>query len=87
MSKTSSLFLSFYGKIFMAHDIFPFVNVFVVTNILTRNYHEFLFYFKFVAIYYTIYENKKLKDQQEEFIVDKIGIRFKKWYSIEIPYY
>jgi len=26
----------------MAHDIFPFVNVFVVTNILTRNYHEFL---------------------------------------------
>jgi len=26
----------------MTHDIFPFVNVFVVTNILTRNYHEFL---------------------------------------------
>ena len=26
----------------MAHDIFPFVDVFVVTNILTRNYHEFL---------------------------------------------
>ena len=26
----------------MIHDIFPFVNVFVVTNILTRNYHEFL---------------------------------------------
>ena len=29
----------------MAHDIFPFVNVFVVTNILTRNYHEFLYFF------------------------------------------
>ena len=39
----------------MTHDIFPFVNVFVDTNILTRNYHEFLFYFKLVAIYYTIY--------------------------------
>ena len=39
-------FISFiYGKIFMAHDIFPFVNVFVVTNILTRNYHEFLYFF------------------------------------------
>jgi len=34
-----------YGKIFIAHDIFPFVNVFVVTNILTRNYHEFLYFF------------------------------------------
>ena len=44
----------------MTHDIFPFVNVFVVTNILTRNYHEFLFYFKFVAIYYTIYDLKKI---------------------------
>ena len=43
----------------MTHDIFPFVNVFVVTNILTRNYHEFLFYFKFVAIYYTIYVIKR----------------------------
>ena len=43
----------------MAHDIFPFVNIFVDTNILTRNYHEFLFHFKSVAIYYTIYETKK----------------------------
>jgi len=34
-----------YDKIFMAHDIFSFVNVFVVTNILTRNYHEFLYFF------------------------------------------
>jgi len=40
---------------FMTHDIFPFVNVFVVTNILTRNYHEFYFILKFVAFYYTIY--------------------------------
>ena len=31
----------------MAHDIFPFVNVFVVTNILTRNYHEFLHFLIF----------------------------------------
>ena len=42
----------------MAHDIFPFVNIFVDTNILTRNYHEFLFHFKSVAIYYTIYDYK-----------------------------
>ena len=28
----------------MTHDIFPFVNVFVVTNILARNYHEFLYF-------------------------------------------
>ncbi len=47
----------------MAHDIFPSVNVFVVTNILTRNYHESLFYFKFVTIYYTIYEIKKSIDR------------------------
>ena len=49
----------------MAHDIFPFVNVFVVTNILTRNYHEFLFYFKLVAIYYTIYDKEKDRKEKE----------------------
>ena len=45
---------------FMTHDIFPFVNVFVVTNILTRNYHEFYFILKFVAFYYTIYHSLQL---------------------------
>ena len=40
----------------MTHDTFPFVNVFAAINILTRNYHEFLFYFKFIAIYYVIYD-------------------------------
>ena len=44
----------------MIHDIFPFVNVFVVTNILTRNYHEFYFILKFVAFYYTIYHSLQL---------------------------
>ena len=45
---------------FITHDIFPFVNVFVVTNILTRNYHEFYFILKFVAFYYTIYHSLQL---------------------------
>jgi len=40
----------------MAHDIFLFVNVFVVTNILARNYHEFLYFF--ICRYYTIYDLK-----------------------------
>ena len=42
-----------------------------------RNYFEFKIFIK----------NKKLKNQKTEFIIDKIGIRFKRWYDIEIPYY
>ncbi|MEN9439497.1 MAG: hypothetical protein RL613_994, partial [Fusobacteriota bacterium] len=57
---------------FMAHDIFPFVNIFVDTNILTRNYHEFLFHFKSVAIYYTIYDNKKLSQKDKIFILETV---------------
>ena len=43
----------------MAHDIFPFVNVFVVTNILTRNYHEFL---HFLILSQYIIQSMKYKD-------------------------
>lgn len=42
-----------------------------------RNYFEFKIFIK----------NKKLKNQKTEFTIDKIGIRFKRWYDIEIPYY
>ena len=52
-------------------------------KIRTRFYEYDINYFEFKIFI----KNKKLKDQQEEFIVDKIGIRFKRWYSIEIPYY
>ena len=52
-------------------------------KIRTRFYEYGINYFEFKIFI----KNKKLKDQQEEFIVDKIGIRFKRWYSIEIPYY
>ena len=52
-------------------------------KIRTRFYEYGINYFEFKIFI----KNKKLKDQQEEFVVDKIGIRFKRWYSIEIPYY
>ncbi len=52
-------------------------------KIETRFYEYGINYFEFKIFI----KNKKLKNQQEEFIVDKIGIRFKRWYSIEIPYY
>ena len=55
----------------MAHDIFPFVNIFVDTNILTRNYHEFLFHFKSVAIYYTIYDNIKIFNRENDLVYSK----------------
>ena len=47
----------------MAHDIFPFVNVFVVTNILTRNYHEFLYFFSLSQyILQSMYFKNKLEN-------------------------
>ena len=52
-------------------------------KIRTRFYEYDINYFEFKIFI----KNKKLKDQQEEFVVDKIGIRFRKWYDIEIPYY
>lgn len=52
-------------------------------KIRTRFYEYDINYFEFKIFI----KNKKLKNQQEEFIVDKIGIRFRKWYDIEIPYY
>ena len=45
----------------MAHDIFPFVNVFVVTNILTRNYHEFLHFLILSQYIIQSMDNKKSK--------------------------
>ena len=44
----------------MAHDIFLFVNVFVVTNILTQNYHRFLYFFCFIqSVTYYFYLDSK----------------------------
>ena len=44
----------------MAHDIFLFVNVFVVTNILTQNYHKFLYFFGFIqSVTYYFYLDSK----------------------------
>ena len=56
----------------MAHDIFPFVNVFVVTNILTRNYHEFLYFFSLSQ--YIIQSMIKLKRRSDKKIINIIKI-------------
>ena len=51
----------------MTHDIFPFVNVFVVTNILTRNYHEFL---HFLILSQYIIQSMLYKKISNQFIND-----------------
>ncbi|EEX74307.1 hypothetical protein GCWU000323_01743 [Leptotrichia hofstadii F0254] len=52
----------------MAHDIFLFVNVFVVTNILTQNYHKFLYFFSFIQsmTYYFYLDSKGHKHMAGE---------------------
>ena len=75
----------------MAHDIFPFVNVFVVTNILTRNYHEFLYFFSLSQYILQSMKAKKLYFNYLEILIfnsllKKILINSLFKYTIYIKY-
>lgn len=54
----------------------------IFKKIKTQNYEYNRNYFE----YKIVIKNKKIANQKEEFLVDMIGIRYKKWYDFDFPF-